>query len=477
MFTLADLERKAIADLKAIAAEFGVRSEGDKRKKVSWINALQKYNDASTELDGDKPDNRTALLASKGSIEFLEPGGDGNSTNGDVASSPGMTNPGPGHPISFGKTLDCLLHGGKTVTRRVWSDAYANHFIKRFERGLTVPAFDKDRRYGGKQIGELHLTHRPYKEWISQMPVADLVAEGGMCATAQEFIDKYFDGRDQQVWVIRFQFFPCQLEPLNSSQESEAFDSALKPLEASNLTEPVKSATLPARFTPTTGQKLSSSATSERSASSPVSATALLEAAPAKNSAYAGSDLVSVANALPSGGKCCGLSPSVIPPLLDGKTLRVPSATELEKWLPASKWQAIKSKAQSLYRQRNLERHINASGFSSLPTPTTYAKSCNPTRSGPSGTTRLEDSLRSPVLPTPRAKDGSQGYNSGKTGGMNLTGYLKRPIQPAIKPEESANPAVWAWMMGFPTGWAESVLMDGGAEIRPPKAPAFLASE
>ena len=141
--------------------------------------------------------------------------------------------------------------------------------------------------------------------------------------------------------------------------------------------------------------------------------------------------------------------------LLAGRMLKEHLAEELGKLLLASEWSDIKLRVQSSYRQRNSERRISESEFLSLPTATTY-----PSGSGtasPAGRNSLETRLRSPAaIPTPRANDGMQGYNSGKTGGMNLTGYLKFPTPQnansatlqgqiklaAIVPGQSANPQI-----------------------------------
>ncbi|MCG5062190.1 MAG: hypothetical protein KA714_30550 [Limnoraphis sp. WC205] len=112
-------------------------------------------------------------------------------------------------PISFGYTTPQLFEG-KSVTRRCWKDSYAQNFIKRWQRGITTYiALDKDRRWGGKQIGTITLTCCPYKQRLSDMPEADLAAEGFPELNAQEFIQRFFKGNDQQrVWVIRFKFTP-----------------------------------------------------------------------------------------------------------------------------------------------------------------------------------------------------------------------------------------------------------------------------
>lgn len=127
-------------------------------------------------------------------------------------------------PVSFGWTADRLLAGMKTVTRRTWQDKYAQIFVKAYQQGKLVPAFDKDRRYGGKAIGYLKLTCEPYKESILDMPNADVKAEGFPELTWGQFVNKFFpdksravrDGHgnenDEIVWVIRFEFYPLETE-------------------------------------------------------------------------------------------------------------------------------------------------------------------------------------------------------------------------------------------------------------------------
>ncbi|MGB7275929.1 MAG: hypothetical protein WBC69_21755 [Geitlerinemataceae cyanobacterium] len=130
----------------------------------------------------------------------------------------------PGHPISFGKTLDALLGGGKSVTRRKWEDFYAQQFINRFKRGWKVQAFDKDRRYGGQLVGWLKLTQKPYRERLGDMPDSDVAAEGFPELSKTEFLDRFFQGdASKVVWVIRFEFEPLKLEP-ELSPVSESAD-------------------------------------------------------------------------------------------------------------------------------------------------------------------------------------------------------------------------------------------------------------
>ncbi|MGL5064720.1 MAG: hypothetical protein ACRC62_32455 [Microcoleus sp.] len=119
--------------------------------------------------------------------------------------------------ISFGKTLPYLA--SKTVTRRAWKDSHASKFANAFDRQKLIQAFDKDRRYGGKQIGWCRLLSAPYKERLSAMPDEDLIAEGGMCSTVEEFVKRYFKGDSSlEVWVIRFEFVPLGVYPALENQ-------------------------------------------------------------------------------------------------------------------------------------------------------------------------------------------------------------------------------------------------------------------
>ena len=92
------------------------------------------------------------------------------------------------------------------MTRRCWKDSHAKKFANAFHQNKLIKALDKDIRYGGKQIGWCRLLCAPYKEQLSAMPQADLAAEGGMCDSIAQFIQRYFKGdSNQEVWVIRFE--------------------------------------------------------------------------------------------------------------------------------------------------------------------------------------------------------------------------------------------------------------------------------
>lgn len=136
---------------------------------------------------------------------------------------PSETYPTSGLIISFGKTLEYLSQ--KSVTRRTWRDTHAQKFINAFTQNKLVRAFDKDPRYGGKQIGWCRLSCAPYKEQLSDMPESDLLAEGGMCSTIGEFIEQYFDSNPRlEVWVVRFKFiadsvFAAEVNPVVATDQ------------------------------------------------------------------------------------------------------------------------------------------------------------------------------------------------------------------------------------------------------------------
>ena len=76
--------------------------------------------------------------------------------------------------ISFSWTSDAFKANRKTKTRRQWVDGYA----KRFEVGDICKAYNKQPRFGGKQIGLIKLTKSPYQQQIRDMPDSDFEAEG-----------------------------------------------------------------------------------------------------------------------------------------------------------------------------------------------------------------------------------------------------------------------------------------------------------
>lgn len=114
--------------------------------------------------------------------------------------------------ISFALTTNEFLSGRKTVTRRDWHDNHFRRWCTWFDSGKRVhQAWDKVPYAGGKRIGYFELTCRPYRERLSDMPISDLAAEGGMVDTVERFCELIDKKPDDIVTVIRFQ----KMEVLN----------------------------------------------------------------------------------------------------------------------------------------------------------------------------------------------------------------------------------------------------------------------
>ena len=73
--------------------------------------------------------------------------------------------------------------------------------------GRLLVAYD---RFGGKPIGHLRLTEKPYLESLNNMPDADVASEGYPELSKQQFIDNFFPKTPlaHKLLVIRFKFIP-----------------------------------------------------------------------------------------------------------------------------------------------------------------------------------------------------------------------------------------------------------------------------
>lgn len=124
--------------------------------------------------------------------------------------------------ISFAWTTGALLAGRKTVTRREswtpgyfkrWQDAWDKSRNRRDKDRLKYrihDAYDRSPRNGGRKVGSIVLTCRPYLEPLCAMPESDLEAEGGLWPTLDAFIGDT-DPR-KPIPVIRFEFRPLELD-------------------------------------------------------------------------------------------------------------------------------------------------------------------------------------------------------------------------------------------------------------------------
>ena len=79
-------------------------------------------------------------------------------------------------------------------------------WVRMWESNRRVhDAWDNNPRAGGKKIGRLVLTAKPYRERLGRMRKADLYAEGGMCSTLEEFCALIGKAPRDYVTVIKFQ--------------------------------------------------------------------------------------------------------------------------------------------------------------------------------------------------------------------------------------------------------------------------------
>lgn len=111
--------------------------------------------------------------------------------------------------ISFAWTTPALLAGHKTCTRREWSERWA----QQFRADDRVSAYDRQPRFGGRQVAVIELIEHPYRQSTGEAPDSDWEAEG---FAYLESIGAKVDGMPPKVlwrawklhprmmWVVRF---------------------------------------------------------------------------------------------------------------------------------------------------------------------------------------------------------------------------------------------------------------------------------
>jgi hypothetical protein len=115
--------------------------------------------------------------------------------------------------ISFALTEQEFLAGKKTVTRRDWSPIHLQRWQKAWDKGRLIhDGWSKVPYAGGQFLARFRLTCRPYLEKLTDMPPEDLVAEGGMCKTLDEFCQLVKKSPEDTMSVIRFQKLPTDYQ-------------------------------------------------------------------------------------------------------------------------------------------------------------------------------------------------------------------------------------------------------------------------
>ena len=111
--------------------------------------------------------------------------------------------------ISFAWTLPDLLAGRKGATRRFWVDRHA----RSFREGELVTALSKDRRAGGKPVAIIKLTCDPFKQTLAKMTDADLVKEGTLWDSVEEFREMMLgQGKGDEPWVLEFKLIGTSID-------------------------------------------------------------------------------------------------------------------------------------------------------------------------------------------------------------------------------------------------------------------------
>lgn len=107
--------------------------------------------------------------------------------------------------LSFAWTTDTLLAGRKTCTRRQWTTNYHRRWANAWDNGRRIhQAWNKSPRAGGRKVGDIELSCRPYRERLADMPERDLEAEGGLWASREEFVELFGGSPHLVVSVVRF---------------------------------------------------------------------------------------------------------------------------------------------------------------------------------------------------------------------------------------------------------------------------------
>lgn len=107
---------------------------------------------------------------------------------------------------------DPLIAGIKVCTRRAkWTAPTIAYYQRAYEEGLLIQAYSampfvtcKNPR----KMADIRLTRRPYLEALGDMPEEDLIAEGGLWKTREEFIHTVCNGKPDpslRVWVNWFE--------------------------------------------------------------------------------------------------------------------------------------------------------------------------------------------------------------------------------------------------------------------------------
>ena len=108
--------------------------------------------------------------------------------------------------MSFAWTTEVYLKGLKTVTRRFWTDEYAEKWWRGVQKDNGIfMGTDKSPRFKGKPIGEALCVKKPYKQKLSLMTDEDERKEGGLWGSARAYVEMMLSqNKGDNPYVIEF---------------------------------------------------------------------------------------------------------------------------------------------------------------------------------------------------------------------------------------------------------------------------------
>jgi hypothetical protein len=108
--------------------------------------------------------------------------------------------------ISFAWTSEAYLNGLKTCTRRDWKDRHFQQWVRAYQNDHLVHDAWSNLPFvaGAEKIGRFRLACEPYRERLADMREEDLVAEGGLWESKEEFIRLQGGDPSKELVVVRF---------------------------------------------------------------------------------------------------------------------------------------------------------------------------------------------------------------------------------------------------------------------------------
>lgn len=105
--------------------------------------------------------------------------------------------------LEFRRTVQRLLEGRKTATRRDWKARRAAHI----QVGELIAAYDTSPRAGGRHVATIRVLRPLYQQRLDRVTPADLEAEGGLWTDREAWLATWRElgyAPDFRPWVLEF---------------------------------------------------------------------------------------------------------------------------------------------------------------------------------------------------------------------------------------------------------------------------------